>query len=301
MPRYAYVNGRFVRHADAAVHIEDRGYQFADGVYEVVAVHEGRLLDAEPHLDRLDRSLGELRIGWPTTRPVLRRLMDELVRRNRIMTGIIYLQVTRGVAPRDHKFPARAMPVLVMTTKRTKPPAPAVVDKGVAVITIPDIRWKRCDIKSVSLLPNILGKQQATEAGAFEAWMVDDEGFVTEGTSTNAWIVTADGTLVTRATGTAILSGITRGALIALVQAAGYGFAERRFSLAEAKAAREAFLTSTTSFVLPITRIDGAAVADGVPGPLTRRLRDHYVGYISEPGADGRLDGVLTRGQKEVR
>lgn len=284
MPRYAYVNGRFVRHAEAAVHVEDRGYQFADGVYEVVAVHDGRLVDAEPHLDRLDRSLSELRIAWPTARPVLRRLMDELIRRNRVTAGIIYLQITRGVAPRDHKFPAHVAPVLVMTTKRIKPPAPGALERGVAVIAIPDIRWKRCDIKSVSLLPNILGKQQAAEAGAYEAWMVDAEGYVTEGTSTNAWIVTADGTLVTRAADAAILSGITRAALIGLVQAAGYGFAERRFTLDEAKAAREAFLTSTTSFVLPVTRIDGAPVGDGMPGPLTRRLRDHYVGYISEPG-----------------
>jgi D-alanine transaminase len=284
MPKYAYVNGRFVRHAEAAVHIEDRGYQFADGVYEVVAVHDGALVDAEPHLERLDRSLRELRIGWPIARHVLRLLMDELIRRNRVTAGIIYLQITRGVAPRDHKFPAGAKPVLVMTTKRLKPPAAAVVDKGIAVISIPDIRWKRCDIKSVSLLPNILGKQQAAEAGAYEAWMVDEQGFVTEGTSTNAWIVTAEGTLVTRATDVAILSGITRAALIALVQAAGYGFAERRFSLDEAKAAREAFLTSTTSFVLPVTRINGAPVGEGVPGPLTRRLRDHYLGYISEPG-----------------
>jgi D-alanine transaminase len=284
MPKYAYVNGRFVRHAEAAVHIEDRGYQFADGVYEVIAVHDGRLIDAGPHLDRLDRSLKELRIAWPADRRVLGKLMDELIRRNRVSTGIIYLQITRGVAPRDHKFPARAAPVLVMTTKRLKPPAPEAVEKGVGVITIPDIRWKRCDIKSVSLLPNILGKQQAAEAGAYEAWMVDEAGFVTEGTSTNAWIVTADGTLVTRAADAAILSGITRAALIALVQAAGYGFAERRFSLAEAKAAREAFLTSTTSFVLPVTRIDGAPVGDGAPGPLTRRLRDHYLGYISLPG-----------------
>ena len=284
MPRYAYVNGRFLRHDEAAVHIEDRGYQFADGVYEVVAVDDGRLIDAEPHLDRLDRSLGELRIGRPTSRPVLRILIDELIRRNRLRAGIVYIQITRGVAPRDHKFPAGAAPVLVMTTKRSKPLPAGALDSGVGVITIPDIRWKRCDIKSVSLLPNVLGKQQATEAGAFEAWMVDADGFVTEGTSTNAWIVTADGTLVTRTADSAILSGITRGALVELVRQAGYGFAERRFTLAEAAAAREAFLTSTTSFVLPITRIDGAAVGDGKPGPLTRRLREHYLGYISHSG-----------------
>jgi D-alanine transaminase len=281
MPRYAYVNGRFCQHVDAAVHIEDRGYQFADGVYEVIAVTGGRLVDVEPHLDRLDRSLKELRIEWPTSRRVLGMLMAELVRRNALGEGMIYLQVTRGTAPRDHKFPAHSQPVLVMTTKRLKPLPAALLEAGAAVITIPDIRWKRPDIKSVSLLPNVLGKQQAAEAGAYEAWMVDDKGFVTEGTSTNAWIVTAEGVVATHQPDRAILRGITREGLAKLVREEGLRFEERPFSLAEARAAREAFITGTTTHVLPITRIDGQPVGDGKPGALTRRLREHYLRYIS--------------------
>ncbi|MBX6320202.1 MAG: D-amino-acid transaminase [Rhodospirillaceae bacterium] len=281
MPRYAYVNGRFLRHADAAVHIEDRGYQFADGVYEVIAVHGGRLVDAEPHLDRLDRSLRELRIAWPVPRRVLGMLMHDLVRRNGVRLGLIYLQVSRGVAPRDHKFPARCEPALVMTTKRLKPLPAALVETGVAVITIPDIRWARPDIKSVSLLPNVLGKQQAVEAGAFEAWLVDREGFVTEGTSTNAWIVTAQGVVVTHRADRAILGGITRDSVLRLARREGLPVEERPFSPAEAGTAREAFITGTTTQVLAVTRIDGRPVGDGRPGPITRRLRELYLRYIS--------------------
>jgi len=279
MPRYAYVNGRYVAHAQAQVHIEDRGYQFADGVYEVILIHDGRLIDEEPHLDRLAYSLKELRIPWPMARPALRLVLRELIVRNGVAHGTVYLQVTRGVASRDHKFPAHATPSLVATTKRQKPTLAA----GVAVITQPDIRWRRCDIKSVSLLPNILGKQAAAEAGAFEAWLVDDDGRITEGSSTNAWIVTPAGRLVTRNLSAAILSGITRLSLLQLVQSQGIAFEERPFSVAEAKEAAEAFLTSTTSLVLPVTRIDGEAIGDGQPGPLTMKLRDGYLRHLAAP------------------
>jgi len=279
MPRYAYVNGRYVPHAQAQVHIEDRGYQFADGVYEVILIHDGRLIDEEPHLDRLAYSLKELRIPWPMARPVLRLVLRELIVRNGVAHGTVYLQVTRGVASRDHKFPAHATPSLVATTKRQKPTLAA----GVAVITQPDIRWRRCDIKSVSLLPNILGKQAAAEAGAFEAWLVDDDGRITEGSSTNAWIVTRAGRLVTRNLSAAILSGITRLSLLQLVQSQRIAFEERPFSVAEAKEAAEAFLTSTMSLVLPVTRIDGQAVGDGQPGPLTMKLRDGYLRHLAAP------------------
>lgn len=289
MPRLAYVNGRYVPHAQAAVHIEDRGYQFADGVYEVVPVYRGILVDEEPHLDRLDRSLSELRIAWPMSRAALRLILRELIRRNGLANGLVYLQMTRGVAPRDHKFPAASETALVVTTKRQKPIPEAVLAEGVSVITVPDIRWRRCDIKSISLLPNVLGKQQAVEAGAYEAWLVDADGYVTEGTSTNAWIVTAEGRLVTRGVEQAILNGITRQSLLDLVQKAGIALEERRFTVEEAKAAREAFLTSSSSFLLPITRVDGAPVGGGKPGALTRHLRDHYVAYISgsERSAEG--------------
>jgi D-alanine transaminase len=283
MPRYAYVNGRYVPHAQAQVHIEDRGYQFADGVYEVILIHDGRLIDEEPHLDRLGYSLNELRIPWPMARAALRLVLRELIARNGVALGIVYLQVTRGVAARDHKFPSQATPSLVATTKRQKPMSAAMLAAGVAVITRPDIRWRRCDIKSVSLLPNILAKQAAAEAAAFEAWLVDDDGCVTEGSSTNAWIVTRAGRLITRNLSAAILSGITRLSVLEFVQSQGIVFEERRFSVAEAKEAAEAFLTSTTSLVLPITRIDGQAIGDGKPGPLTMKLREGYQRHLAAP------------------
>jgi D-alanine transaminase len=281
MPRYAYVNGRYLPHALAQVHIEDRGYQFADGVYEVILIHDGRLIDEGPHLDRLDYSLNALRIPWPMARPGMQLVLRELIARNAVAYGTVYLQVTRGVAARDHKFPAHAAPSLVATTKRQKPPAAAALAAGVAVITQPDIRWRRCDIKSVSLLPNILGKQAAAEAGAFEAWLVDGDGCVTEGSSTNAWIVTRADRLITRDLSAAILSGITRLSVLQLVQSQGIVFEERRFSVAEAKEAAEAFLTSTTSLVLPVTRIDGRVIGDGKPGPLTLKLRDGYLRHLA--------------------
>jgi D-alanine transaminase len=280
MPRYAYVNGRYLPHAEAAVHIDDRGYQFADSVYEVIAIHGGRLVDGEGHLDRLDRSLGELRMAPPMTRGALKTVMGELVRRNGTVEGSLYLQVSRGVAPRDHAFPKRAEPSLVMTTRRARALPPRALEEGVAVVTTPDIRWKRCDIKVTALLPNVLAKQGAYEAGAFEAWLVDEKGFVTEGTSTNAWIVTADGKLVTRTADHAILNGITRRAALKLLAGEGIAFEERPFALAEARMAREAFLTSTMSHVLPVTRIDGTAVGDGRPGPITLALRRLYLDHM---------------------
>jgi len=280
MPRFAYVNGRYLRHALARIHVEDRGYQFADGVYEVMFIDGGRLVDEEAHLDRLDYSLGELRIGRPMTRPALRLVLRELIARNDVRKGTVYLQITRGVAPRDHKFPACATPSMVATTRKSKPAAASVLAAGVAVVTRPDIRWRRCDIKTVALLPNVLGKQAAAEAGAFEAWLVDESGCITEGTSTNAWIVTRGGRLVTRNLSAAILSGITRLALLDLVRAEGIAFEERRFTVAEAMTGSEAFLTSTTSLVLPVTRIDGQAIGDGKPGPLTMKLRDAYLSHV---------------------
>ncbi len=281
MPRYAYVNGRYLPHAQAAVHIEDRGYQFADGVYEVVPVYRGALVDEGPHLDRLERSLRELRIAMPVARATLKLISRELIRRNDLTQGMLYMQVTRGVAPRDHKFPATARPALVMTTRQTKPHGEALLSQGVKVITVPDIRWQRCDIKSTSLLPNVLAKQQAAEAGAYEAWQVDVEGRVTEGTSTNAWIVNAEGKVVTRDTSHAILNGITRIALLKQIREAGYELEERAFTLEEAKAAREAFLTSSTSFVLPIVAIDEAPVGNGHPGIFCGKLRARYLDYMA--------------------
>ncbi len=279
MPRIAYVNGRFVAHAEAAVHIEDRGYQFADGVYEVWAVIRGRLSDSAGHFARLERSLGELRIAMPMSIEALRIVLAEAVRRNRLRNGLLYLQVTRGVAPRDHLFPdPPPTPAIVITAKRTDPVAnEARAMKGAAVITTPENRWGRCDIKTIGLLPNVLAKQAAREAGAIEAWYVDDLGLVTEGGSSNAWIVDAEGRLRTRDIQANILRGVTRLTLLDLASREGIEVEQRPFTVAEAKTAREAFITGAGTLVTPITRIDGAPIGDGEVGPVAKRLRRLYI------------------------
>jgi D-alanine transaminase len=284
MSRIAYVSGRYLPHKQASVHIEDRGYQFSDGVYEVIWVAGGQFVDLEPHLDRLERSLGELAIAMPMTRAAFRLVMAEVVRRNAVREGIIYIQMTRGVAPRDHAFPARCATQIVMTAKNARPQPRAVETDGVKAVTVPDIRWGRCDIKSVSLLPNVLAKQAARSAGAYEALFVDAQGRITEGSSSNAWIVTRDGELITRAPSTAILSGVTRRTLFEIAAEQGLRLVERAFTLAEAKAAREAFVTSTTSFVMPITQIDDAVIANGKPGSVTQGLRQRYRTYMAAAG-----------------
>ena len=278
MSRIAYVNGRYLRHAEAAVHIEDRGYQFSDGVYEVCGIRNGRFMDEALHLERLERSLGELRIEMPLPAAALRHIMREVVRRNRIANGLVYLQVTRGVAPRDHPFPASHVPpALVVTAKRlSEARIAAAVAKGVAVATMPDLRWARRDIKSVSLLPNILAKQAAREAGAYEAWLVDAAGFVTEGSSTNAWIVDREGRLVTRPASHDILNGITRRVLLEAAKAEGIEVVERPFTPQEAKSAREAFISASSAIIIPVVRIDGEPVGNAEPGSLTLRLREAY-------------------------
>ena len=285
MPRLAYVNGRYLPHRGAQVHIEDRGYQFADGVYEVVPVAHGALVDEELHLDRLERSLGELRIPMPMKRPALKLVSHELARRNGLTYGFVYMQVTRGVAPRDHKFPKSAKPALVMTTRQMKPASAKALAEGVSVITVPDIRWKRRDIKSTSLLPNCLAKQAAAEAGAAEAWMVDEDGRVTEGSSTNAWIVTTGGKVVTRKATHEILNGITRQVLLKVIADEGLTLEERPFTVEEAYRAKEAFLTSSTNFVMPVTRIDEHSVGNGHPGEVTGKLRRAYIATFAPDGS----------------
>lgn len=276
MPRTAYVNGRYLPYADASVHIDDRGYTFADGVYEVVLIVDGRFVDEEPHLNRLERSLREMRMTAPMSRRALSLVLRETARRNRVRNGLLYLQMTRGVAPRDHFFPTAPRTQIVIWAKTTAPQSAKVREEGVKVITTPDIRWGRCDIKSTSLLPNVLAKQAAREAGAYEAWLVDRDGFVTEGASSNAWIVTRDGELVTRALDAAILGGVTRLSVLELAQAEGLKVVQRPFRVEDAQGAREAFLTSASSFVLPVTAIDDRTVANGRPGSLTTRLRALY-------------------------
>lgn len=279
MGRIAYVNGRFVRHGDAFVHIEDRGYQLADGVYEVWALFGGKLADAEGHFGRLERSLGELRIDMPMSRRALTTVLKETVRRNRAREGMVYLQITRGVAPRDHAFPIEPVrPAVVITVSAVdRAAAEARAAKGVSVVTTPENRWGRCDIKSIGLLPNVLAKQKARETGAVEAWFVDDLGFVTEGASSNAWIVDADGRLRTRDTNANILRGITRSSLLDLMAGEGMAVDERPFTPAEAVGASEAFITGAGTLVLPVIAVDGKSVGDGRPGPVAKRLRRLYI------------------------
>jgi len=278
MPRIAYVNGRYVRHADAAVHIEDRGYQFADGVYEVCEVARGYIIDMTRHLDRLDRSLRELKIRWPMHRSALEIVLREVVRRNGVRNGLVYVQVTRGVAPRDHFFPAEeTKPALVVTAKKLDPQLAAKrAETGVKVITVPENRWERVDIKTVGLLPNVLAKQKAREAGAAEAWFIDGDRMVKEGASTNAWIVTAEGKLVTRPADFGILRGVTRATVIDLAAKMGLEVEERAFSVEEAQSAREAFITAASTLVMPVIEIDGQPVANGHPGSVALSLRASF-------------------------
>lgn len=275
MSRIAYVNGSYLPEADAKVSIFDRGFLFADGVYEVTPIVNGKLVDYDAHIERLDRSLGELRMAWPCSKVELRAVHEELVKRNSLTEGIIYMQVTRGVADRQFNFPKEAKSSLVAF-----PQVMTLVDNpnartGVKVVTTPDIRWLRRDIKSVMLLAPVLGKQEAYEKGASEGWMVED-GFVTEGTSSNAYIV-KDNTVITRPLSNRILAGCTRRALFRLAKEHGVKIEERAFTPEEAYEADEAFLTSASQFVMPIVEIDGKRVGGGQPGPVTRKLRELFM------------------------
>jgi len=278
MSRVAYVNGTYRPHSQAVVHIEDRGFQFADGVYEVWSVFDGKLADYEGHMERLGRSLTELRIEIPMTSPALGVVLRETIRRNRVRNGIVYLQITRGTAPRDHAFPKGVAPSVIVTSKSINLPAgEEKAAKGAAGITHPDIRWGRCDIKTVGLLPNALAKQAAREKGAYEAILFDEMGMVTEGSSTNAWIVDENGKLRTRDTQANILRGITRAAIMKLVKEEGIELDERPFSVEEAKKAKELFVTAASSFVMPLVSLDGDKIGDGKPGPIATRLRAVYL------------------------
>ncbi|MDO3435798.1 D-amino-acid transaminase [Rhizobium sp. CBN3] len=278
MPRIAYVNGRYVKHSDASVHIEDRGYQFADGVYEVCEIRHGYIVDLTRHLDRLGRSLGELSIAWPMSRAALTRVIRETLRRNHVRNGLFYLQVTRGVARRDHVFPADGTPPsLIITAKSTDPKIIAAKNaNGIKAITVTDNRWDRVDIKSVGLLPNAMARQQAKEAGAQEAIYVDGDGMVKEGAATNVWMVDSDGTLVTRPAEHGILRGITRTTLIDVAAKLGLKITERNFSVSEMLAAREVFLTAATSICFPVVSIDGQAIANGHPGSVSQKVREAF-------------------------
>jgi D-alanine transaminase len=278
MSRVAYVNGLYQNMREACVNIEDRGYQFSDGVYEVCEIRNGRLVDMPRHMTRLQRSLSELRIAMPMPLASLAIVMQEVVRRNRVHYGIVYLQVTRGVARRDHAFPVNAVQPSIVVTARSLNFAKNqdTAAKGIKVITVPENRWPRVDIKSVSLLPNVLAKQAARDHGAYEAWYVDPDGFVTEGASSNAWIVTGQGSVVTRSAESGILAGITRAVLMEVLAALQIKLEERPFTAAEARQAAEAFVTSASQIVMPVVAIDDHSIGNGAPGAISRRLREEF-------------------------
>lgn len=278
MSRITYVNGRYLPHAHAHVHIEDRGYQFSDGIYEVVGVYQGQLMDEIGHLERMQRSLRELDIKEPVSLEVMRLIVREIVKRNKLKQGLVYIQITRGVAPRLHTFPKPPVkPALVVMAQPKPLHSPEAIKKGVGVITHPETRWARCDIKSISLLPNVLAKQKAAEEGCQEAWFVDDVGNITEGTASNAWIINKEGHLQTRPKGNEILGGITRQAIIRLAKEMGIKVLEENFTLSDVEEAREAFITSATNYVMPVTRINGKHLKNSNSIETTLTLREKYI------------------------
>jgi D-alanine transaminase len=287
MTRTIYVNGRYLPYAHACVHAEDRGFQFADAIYEVYEVKDGRLVDETRHMARLTRSLAELGMPQPMSRAALARVMRETVRRNRVNYGIVYLQVSRGARPRDFLFPSADISPTVVCLARSVSPAKleAAAATGIAVKTMPDIRWGRCDIKTVMLLPASLAKEAARAEGAKEAWFYDEQNRVTEGGSSNAWIVDKDGRLITRQVDNDILRGVTRTTLIDLLKRENIELVERPFTVAEAKAAREAFVTSATNILMPVVRIDNQTIGNGAPGLLTLKLRSQFHA-VAEMAAD---------------
>lgn len=282
MARIAYVNGRYIDHAQASVHIEDRGYQFSDGIYEYIAFYNGVLLDADLHFKRLERSLKELAIVQPVSKGALQLIVRELIERNGRTDGGLYIQVTRGVAKRDHVFPKNVRPALVMTVCGAKTPKPHEFEGGVKVITQADNRWARRDIKSISLLANILAKQEASSERVREAILLEADGTVNEGSASNFFIVTKSGELVTHHADEHILGGITRDVLLKLARKAGIPVAEREFNIVEAKAAAEAFITSTSINVLPVVKIDDKLLGKGIVGNVSKKLQQLYNAHIQK-------------------
>ncbi|BCJ91016.1 D-amino-acid transaminase [Terrihabitans soli] len=278
MSRIVYVNGRYVPYAEASVHIDDRGFQFADGVYEVCEVRDGRIIDEPRHFARLKRSLDELKMAAPMNEACLSVVLTEVLHRNRVRSGLVYLQVTRGVARREFFFPADDVPPTLVVTARSVDPlkGESVAAEGIRVVTVPENRWERVDIKTTGLLPNVLAKMQAKAAGAREAWFVDRDGFITEGGSSNAWIISEEDVLITRPAESGILRGVTRTTLIDLARKEGLKVEERAFTVTEAKVAKEAFITSATTIVTPVIELDSAAIGGGKPGPLVKRLRSGF-------------------------
>jgi len=283
MSRITYINGSYIPHKKAYIHVEDRGYQFSDGVYEVYAVWNGQIIDEDLHQIRLERSLSELSIALPFKPETLKIISKELLRRNKVYNGIIYLQITRGVATRDHSFPNQSKQSVVMTT-RAIDWVKQLSSKGEKIVSLADMRWKRRDIKSISLLPNVMAAQKASISKAYEAWLIDEEGFITEGSSSNAWIIDKNNQIITRDLNYNILGGVTRLTLLRLAQKNGFKVLERSFSIDEAKNSNEAFLTSTTSFVKGVINIDGSVIGDGRVGRITSALSNLYLEHCSRYG-----------------
>ena len=284
MDSIAYVNGSFVPLSEAKVSILDRGFLFADGIYEVSAVLDGKLVDNDSHLARLKRSVGEIALPLPESLERIIEIQKELIGRNKLENGLVYIEVTRGADKgRDFAFPKGVKPTMIMFTSVKDIVNAESARKGIAVITLPDIRWTRRDIKSVALLAQVLAKQAAAEAGAGEAWMIED-GKVTEGGSSSAFILTQDDVIVTRQNGSEILPGCTRKAVVKLAEERQLRVEERAFSVEEALKAKEAFITSASTFVQPVVSIDGKTVANGKPGPMATRLREIYVEFAKATG-----------------
>jgi D-alanine transaminase len=285
MSRTVYVNGAYLPEEDARISVFDRGFLFADGIYEVSAVLGGRLVDCEAHLDRLFRSCREIKLELPWSKAELLEIHREMIRRNELDEGGVYLQVTRGAADRDFAFPREAEPSLVLFTQARSYTSAPGVKTGIKVVTFPDLRWERRDIKSVGLLAQVLAKQHAAEQGANDAWLVED-GVVTEGASSTAWMVKGK-TIVSRPLSNKVLAGITRKALLAFLAETDFSFEERPFTLQEALEAEELFLTSATQFVMPVTTLDGHSIHNGAPGPVTMRLRELYLEHAKAGGKLG--------------
>lgn len=285
MSRIVYVNGAYLPEEEATISAFDRGFIFGDGIYEVSAVIGGRLVDCEAHLIRLERSCGEIELALPWSRAELVAIHEELIKRNALTEGSIYLQVSRGAADRDFAFPKDITPTLVLFTQARKFVDAPAVKTGIKVVSTPDLRWARRDIKSVNLLAPVLAKQFAAQNGAQEAWLIED-GVVTEGASSTAWIVKGK-TLISRPLSHKVLPGITRKAVLAFVAESGFSFEEREFTLDEALDAEEAFITSATSLVMPVTSIDGHTIHNGAPGPTALRLREIYLDFARKGGVLG--------------
>jgi D-alanine transaminase len=295
MSRIAYVNGQYVSHAVAGISIDDRGFLFADGVYEVCEVYGGALVDETRHLDRLARSLNELHMQWPLSRRALEMILREVIARNRVKDGMVYIEITRGAAKRDHVFPPKATPLTLVVTAKSidREAGNKASEHGIKVISVPDNRWSRVDIKSVSLLPNVLARQTAKEQDAKEAWFVDTDGFVTEGAATNAWIITRDNVLVTRSAETGILRGITRQGVMDICAKQGLKVEERSFTVEDAYNAKEAFITAATTLIMPVVKINDHVIGNGQAGEITLRLRAMFHDHVERKHVCGNVSAPI--------